>query len=227
MPGDAILMAAGVYTDVQSQGGLAQLALIDRSLTVRGGYTTGWSVSDPQANPTVLDARQLGRVLVITGAVTVTVEGLRVTGGSAGGLDGSDAGAGVNAYSATVSLSGTAVYSNAIHGATPLGGVYAWGGRVALENDDITFNRLSQPGTSGDPRGGGVAAEDCRLTLRNSRIAYNTAHQVTGSGRDRGMGGGVYISGQSADIDGNTVEHNTSTDIQYHDLGFRGSGGGV
>ena len=102
-PNDVVKVAAGVYADMNYYGGLAQVVYISKSLTIRGGYTTtNWTTPDPVANPTTLDARGLGRVLVITGTITPTVEGLRITGGNARGLGGGpsgwDAGGGVYVY---------------------------------------------------------------------------------------------------------------------------------
>ena len=45
IPGDVIKVAAGVYTGVNSYGGLTQTVYISKSLTIRGGYTTtDWSI---------------------------------------------------------------------------------------------------------------------------------------------------------------------------------------
>lgn len=96
--GDIIKMAAGVYTDVHQllspvgydgPSVITQVAYISQSVTVQGGYTvTDWLTADPEINPTTLDARGLGRGLVIAGQITATVEGLRFTGGNASGLAG-------------------------------------------------------------------------------------------------------------------------------------------
>jgi hypothetical protein len=95
---DVIKVATGVDTGVNGFGGLAQVVYLSRTLTVRGGYTTtNWTTSDPVANPTTLDAEGQGRVLDITGLISPTIEGLRMTGGDAtgwGGGGGLDVGGG-------------------------------------------------------------------------------------------------------------------------------------
>jgi len=69
-PGDVIKVAAGTYTDIHQRAGITQVVYISKTVTIRGGYTTtNWATSDPVANPTTLDARGLGRVLVISGTI--------------------------------------------------------------------------------------------------------------------------------------------------------------
>ena len=76
-PSDVIKVAAGTYTDVNSYGGLAQVVYVDKTVTIRGGYTTtDWNTPDPDANPTMLDAQRQGRVLYIIGDTTPTIEGV-------------------------------------------------------------------------------------------------------------------------------------------------------
>ena len=85
--GDVIKVASGAYDDVNNHGGLAQVVYVNRSVTIRGGYaTTNWDTPDPEANPTTLDARGQGRVIYITGDISPTLEGLRITGGNAASL---------------------------------------------------------------------------------------------------------------------------------------------
>lgn len=86
-PGDEVRVAAGIYTNINTYGGLAQVVYISKTVTVRGGYTiTNWTVSDPIVNTTTLDAKGLGRVIYITGGVTPIIEGLYITGGDATGI---------------------------------------------------------------------------------------------------------------------------------------------
>lgn len=65
------------------------MVYISKTVTIRGGYTTTNGFADPpnpDTNPTTLDAQGQGRVLYITGDISLTIEGLRITGGeSAGG----------------------------------------------------------------------------------------------------------------------------------------------
>jgi hypothetical protein len=96
--GGVIKVAAGTYTGVQGRPApagyvgpsvITQVVYISKTVTIRGGYTTAFTdPPDPEANPTTLDARGQGRVIHITGDISPTVEGLRITGGDASGLGG-------------------------------------------------------------------------------------------------------------------------------------------
>jgi len=87
--GDEILVATGVYTDVHPRDGSIQVVFISKTVTIRGGYTTtNWTTRYPITQPTTLDAQGQGRVLHITGDISPTVEGLRITGGDATELGG-------------------------------------------------------------------------------------------------------------------------------------------
>ena len=87
--GDEIRVATGLYTGVSARQGVTQVVYISKTVTVRGGYTTiNWTISDPNANPSTLNAQGQGRVLYVIGDISPTIEGLRITGGNAAGLGG-------------------------------------------------------------------------------------------------------------------------------------------
>ncbi|MFN8445322.1 MAG: choice-of-anchor Q domain-containing protein [Caldilineaceae bacterium] len=86
--GDTIYIA-GYCAGVVTADGSDQLALIDKALTMIGGYTdTNWLVSFPITQPTTLDALGDGRVLSTTSALTVTnltiISGFTSLNGGAG-----------------------------------------------------------------------------------------------------------------------------------------------
>ncbi len=110
-PGDEVRVAAGVYTDVVTRVGMTQSVFLDKPLAVTGGYTTGnWLVANPDVHHTVIDARGLGRGLVISGTRGHTIiQGLRITAGDAGEAY---LGGGVYAISATLVFSNNWVYTN-------------------------------------------------------------------------------------------------------------------
>ena len=67
-PGDLIKVAGGTYAGVTSRQGYSQSVYISQTITIRGGYSTAdWSVSDPVANVTTLDAENLGYVVRTAG----------------------------------------------------------------------------------------------------------------------------------------------------------------
>lgn len=94
--GDVIKVAQGTYSDMHHIPALdtdiftaTQMVAITKSITLQGGYsTTDWETPDPQANPTILDASGLGRVMVISGTITPTISGFQITNGDASGLGG-------------------------------------------------------------------------------------------------------------------------------------------
>jgi len=215
-PGDEIRVAAGTYTGVQGRpaptgypdmpasGLITQVVYISKTLTVRGGYTTtNWTTSDPQANPTLVDAQGQGRGIFVGDGVTVTLEGLRITGGNATGLGGgasvgtNDTGGGVHIYQSTATISATAIYSN-----------------VAQDGGG---------GSSG--KGGGLYANNSVVTLRASQIFSNTASQTAagygGGAAFYGYGAGSY-NGTATLVD-NTIWGNVgSTGAQAYKPGYGG-----
>lgn len=73
---------AGACAGVASRNGSDQTVYITQSVTLRGGYTyADWDTSDPVANPTILDALDLGRVLLIASGEAVEVDGLILQNG--------------------------------------------------------------------------------------------------------------------------------------------------
>lgn len=78
----------GTCGDLQTRANTNQTAYVDQPLTIRGGYDgLVWTLSDPVANPTTLDAQGLVRAVVISCTVVATLENLTVAGGQIQGLD--------------------------------------------------------------------------------------------------------------------------------------------
>jgi parallel beta-helix repeat protein len=219
--GDTILVATGVYTGVHVRSCVTQVVYITKSLTLRGGYTIDWTASDPDANPTILNAEGQGRVLYISGpGITVTVEGLHITGGDAAG--GSANGGGIYAAQAAIFLRDNVVYSNTaaangggvslaqcaatlgcnvIRGNTARalqyyqggGGLYASGGDATLADNVVSGNTATN-------RGGGVYLASGTFTLIHNTVVHNR-----GIGRE---GGGVHLNYGVATLVGNTFRGN-------------------
>jgi uncharacterized repeat protein (TIGR01451 family) len=206
-PGDEIRIAAGTYTDINNQGGLAQVVYIDKDLTLRGGYTTtDWTTPDPDANRTELNANALGRVMFITGPdVDVTVEGLRLTYGNASGLGGQpnppfsdqDAGGGLYVLEATVTLSHTSVLSSATSSSGVGGGVYMRQVTATVINCTIQGNSSKH--------GGGLYLNTVEATLQQNTIQGNI-----GTGTSNGLGVNIRNNSSVTLLD-NTIQNNTSS----------------
>jgi hypothetical protein len=100
--GDVIKVAGGVYTDLwgypapsgypnpPASGLVTQTVFVSKTLSIQGGYALPDFAEppDPEANPTILDAQGQGRAILISGVVSPTLKGLRLTGGDAQDLGG-------------------------------------------------------------------------------------------------------------------------------------------
>lgn len=80
--GDLLYLASGIYSGVQSYSGRNQVAYIDKSLSLYGGYNASYTTRDPQNAPSVLDAALGGRVLYLANAAAVTLDGLQLKNGA-------------------------------------------------------------------------------------------------------------------------------------------------
>ena len=198
--GDIIKVAAGTYAGVSVRSGTAQAVYLDKSLTIQGGYTlTDWSTAYPITQPTTFDAQDKGRVFYITGAISPTLAGLRITGGNAAGSGGTmdpggspyDVGGGVHILTATVTLSNNVILSNT---AATGGGLYMYGGRLTLCGNIISAN------TANLYDGAGLYMENSAADLNGNIISANLANG--------GHGGGLYVSASSISFVGNTLSGN-------------------
>jgi uncharacterized repeat protein (TIGR01451 family) len=228
--GDEIRVAAGTYTGVSARAGETQVVYINKSVTVRGGYTTtDWSTSNPISNPTTLDAEGQGRVLYIAAGISPTVEGLRITGGSAeglgGGRDGQDVGGGVYVHGGAATISGCQVVSNA---AALGGGIYVVGGRATLAANEVVGNSAERY-DSVDARGGGVYLRGGDALILDNTFRANKADYGGGlyalegkvslisnrwvENRATMDGGGVGTSAATPYFSGNILEGNTAGEV--------------
>jgi hypothetical protein len=208
-PDDVIKVAAGIYTgvnvrsrnDITSTGLVTQVVYISKSVAIKGGYTLAFTEPpDPEANLTTLDAQGQGRVLYITGDISSTIEGLRITGGDAGGLSGGlwygietgDDGGGVYIISATVTLGNDRVFGNT---AEEGGGMFLSQADVTLSHNSIFSN------TASTWDGGGLDLWYSDVLLSDNIIAANSAAD---------SGGGLGLDNSDARLRGNSVVSNTA-----------------
>jgi len=231
VPGDEIRVASGLYTGVQERPAPAgysgptvvtQVVYISKTVTIRGGYTTAFTgPPDPETNPTTLDAQGQGRVVFITGDISPTIEGLRITGSDAAGLRGTpwgdDAGGGVYVISATATINNNRVFSNTAE----------FGGGLYLESSAVTFSgNTVGSNTAEGGGGGGLCLYQSDATLSGNTVISNTAYGGGGlglfnsaptlsgntvSGNTAVTGGGLYLVASTATLSGNTVISNTAT----------------
>ena len=166
-------VAQGVYTDITAfeydLGGwtqtITQTMFIDKSLTVRGGYTvTDWTTAQPITTPTVIDPQGGGRGGVVSKPdrdtpITVTLEGLSITHGYAQG-----SGGGIYVEGTSVVISDCHITHN--YGGSLTSGLYLGGDKVTLINNTIAHN-------TGAAYGHGVVVEMGFPTLIGNRITHN------------------------------------------------------
>ncbi|MCK4452707.1 MAG: right-handed parallel beta-helix repeat-containing protein, partial [Anaerolineae bacterium] len=223
--GDLVKVAGvcrGVLTRTVGVDTFTQTVYISQGLTLRGGYTvTNWSISDPDAHTTALDAQGQGRVVYVGSTAAVVVEGFHIRSGlvtsltidNGGGiyLDGGGAhiirqnqiysntadndGGGLYVMTGDVRVCGNEIYSNTARGNDTAGG---GGGGVYLKSgllyaNVIHDNRVAPSADSG----GGVYVSNS--TVRDNTIYNNTA---------KGDGGGIYAN--SATVQGNFIYSNTT-----------------
>ncbi len=185
--GDTVYVAQGTYTGT----GEAVIS-VTNSITLYGGWDgtmTEPPVRDPKINPTTLDGEGLRQVVYITGTITPTLEGLRLTGGSSSGRGG-----GVIIYGAHPVISACRIWNNT---GKDGGGVFLAGSANAvLVNNEIY-------GNTADQYGGGVAFDTSpNITLTGNTFYSNTAHED---------GGAISLwSGDNANVSDNDVYSNTS-----------------
>ena len=196
-PDNEIRLAAGTYP---LSAGADQIALVEKNLTIRGGFTTGdWNNPDPEANPTILNALGQGRAMVISGGAVVTVEGLRMTYGNAEGLggatDGSDAGGALYINGADVTLRESWIMTSTTPSDGLGGGLYVLGSPNGFVMEDC----LVQGNYA--HTGGGVYLREITSTLTNNVIQDNTNEMF-------GTGAGMRIYGGYAVLSGNTISRN-------------------
>ena len=213
-PGDEIRVASGIYTGVHARAGITQVVYVSKTVTVCGGYTpTNWTTSYPLTQPTTLDAQRQGRVFYVTGAhvpgtgISVTIEGLRITGGDATGLGGTasgkDAGGGLYVITATAILNGNQVFTNT---ALVGGGLYFWNSdRTCLAGNLVFQNRTTQHGA-----GGGLYFNSSeRVTLVGNTIRDNEAGPLAWGYADGG--GAIFSNCPAVLLDQNVVTGNRAT----------------
>jgi len=201
---DEILVARGTYTGVNDYGGLSQIVYITKSLTLRGGYEFDFHARYDSV--AVLNAEGNGRGIVITGPITVTLDGFEILSGSAAGLggwySGGDAGGGLYVYSATAVISNCEIHDN-YAGATGFGaggGIYAAGGDLTLRGSTVRDNHAGVGGgmylhkttaslegntvqnNDSAYEGGGLWIQESTAMLEDNRIAGNTGGQNIGGG---------------------------------------------
>ena len=192
---------------VEFQAGLSgTIALSSGEMTITDDLT----IDGPGAAALTIDAQQNSRIFNIsTISGPVTLNGLHLTGGSAG----SRAGAIFSATTAPLTVNASTISGNTARGVSVRGGGIFASGDVTVTGSTIADNYAAGP--SRGAYGGGIyAAGD--VTITGSTISGNT---VTGNSRAvyglGAVGGGVYAKGDVT-ITGSTISGNSAnSDSSY------------
>jgi parallel beta-helix repeat protein len=229
--GEEVRVASGLYTGVQGRPAPAgysgptvvtQVVYISKTVTIRGGYTSAFTdPPDPETNQTTLDAQGGGRVLFITGNISPTIEGLRITNGDATGLGsvgGGDTGGGVYVINAMVTISNNRMFSNTAQ----------YGGGLYLHDSDATLSGNTVADNTASERGGGLYLWSSDATLSGNAVMSNTSDWSGGGlllqfsdnaalsgnaviSNTAQVGGGLYLWGSDATLTNNVVADNQTT----------------
>ena len=207
----AAIHASRAVTDVVRIAGACYEhdVLLDRTLTLQGGWNSDFTLHDPEAHPSTLDAQGQGRVLEITAGAPV-VEDLHIIHGLLGG---GDDGAGVYVGAAAApTLCNNHLYSNTTDSQGGGGAVYVagspavtlTGNAVYLNRDEATLidNQIWGNRTSNVSDGGGIAIRShSSAMLRRNTIIGNAAYRNAG---------GLFVGDQSdVTLVNNVIADNT------------------
>ena len=223
--GDEIRVATGVYTSVQAHTGVTQVVYINKTVTLRGGYTTtNWTTSYPLTQPTTLDAQGLGRVVYITGDISPTLGGFIIAHGNATGLrancPGSDAdgcGGGIFVFNAHPIVVNNNITNN-IAAVTTIGyptgttgyggGLYMNGAVRAVISGNLIISNVASTAYCG--AGGGIYLYPYANTLNGAQVQFNQVLSNTATTTNLGCawGGGIYGGPDGVLIQGNVIAGN-------------------
>ncbi len=208
MPGNStVFVARGTYYE-------HDLSILS-TILLQGGWDNSFEHRERNPASTVIDARQLGRVLQIGAAPTIEYftlrGGQRLAGGGGGGvyLEGRSA----------PTLRYNIIRDNR---ATNGGGLYNNGGAPILHHNQI-FNNQADTG------GGGIYNSSGTLVVSATQVYSNTAAQRGGAlasaggtllaqndfiyGNSAGDGGAIYVGGGLATIQFDSLYHNAASGV--------------
>jgi len=230
--GDIVNVAEGNYTD--SAG---TVALIAHDLTLQGGWNGSFSVRDPVAYPTVLDAQGRGPVVVILGPigphpVSPVIQGFVLTHGDGTGVVGCLAtatggcGGGIFGVNTTPSILDNVIVNNVAtaHGEGFGGGIYLQGPFTAslIAGNTIVGNQATISSTdfiSG--WGGGISLYYISAVIYDNLIQDNVASASKGWG----YGGGILLYRSAGQVISNVLADNIASTVSTNPRS--GWGGGI
>ncbi|MBN1880258.1 hypothetical protein JW823_09135 [bacterium] len=229
---DTILIASGTYSDHHAKlapdgypgpAAVNQIIFIDKKLSIIGGYDLSFTVSDPVANPTVIDALNQSRCVFAAPSTDPLIDGLILRNGNAisqGGAIWGDVGGGLYAGECFPVLLDCTIdscyadgggglflafcdYFNLLHCSIENnssndfgGGLYTLSSDGYMEDCDVISNFC-------DGIGGGAYISYMGPTVTDCRFSDNIATQT---------GGGLALFDTSTEFTENAVMNNNARD---------------
>jgi hypothetical protein len=223
--GGELRLASGTYTGTTT---------LTRPATISGGFAL--PNFTPGAPPATLDGQGLGSTLQITGAISVRLAQLTITGGVASTNDSTvGRGGGIAINGAVVMLDRVLVQQNigAFDGSGEGGGISIRGGTLNLLSSQIISNTatllrsilsplvaadtslLPQPIQAVSGSGGGIFAQDARVAIRQSTLKGNSALGGTASPHleTSALGGALYADRSTIETFETLFLHNNAQAI--------------
>ncbi|KAA3662724.1 MAG: hypothetical protein DWQ04_12650, partial [Chloroflexi bacterium] len=198
---DTILISTGTYTDTITRTFGAdvadQLAYIEKSITIRGGYNAadGFTSYEPITNAVTLDGEDLRRVFFITDGITVTLSSIFIENGN-------------STLQEMAPTDGGAIYNNGakltITGTWFISNTAQFGGALYHQSDNLLINSsvFAKNGTIlGSGQGGALYLDSGSNDIINNTFANNA---LTADGE----GGAIYVSSGSLDLFNNIFAYN-------------------
>jgi hypothetical protein len=217
--GDTVKVAVGTYTASGDQ-----VVLIDRSVTLEGGWNSSFTL---RTSVSTIDGGAARRGVVVATGTTATVDAFVIQHGApssgqitAGGVLNSgvltlrnsrvvDSVANEGAGIATGGPGGLSLVRTTVSG-NHSGGT--GGGIEIYTSSKVTISESTVAGNSATIRGGGIYFYEATADIRNSTVSGNTAGWE---------GGGVWLSGNDADL------NVSSSTIAHNEAGATFEGGGI
>ncbi len=170
---------------------------LSSNITLMGGYSAdGGTTQDPAANPTIIDGQEMNRVINISSASNVTVDGFKIQNGRA--LYERGGGIGIE-NSSSVTISGNTITDNTATG--------NWGGAIAVVDSHVTITNNVIQNNETDRSGGGVSfycqeSDMCSGTFSANTVTYNSAYNG---------GGLILVDYPNLTVTGNNISNNSAT----------------
>lgn len=217
LSGDAVAVAGGTYSYANVANLCAGIpiqgvvCIVNKAITLKGGYTPSTWIHDPANNPTIIDGQNMYRGVFVystdTSPTRLTMSHFRIQNGSAQGLstlnpyDPSAFGGGMSVENAAVALSNITFQNNRAIGANTNDPASAGGAgsgaalsvRSASGNPssltNVIFSDNTSAGGQGVGRGGyafgSLFVYDATVAVSDSVFSGNIAQAGTGTGSGR------------------------------------------